>query len=168
MVGRYVTTRLGRSALLRGSTRSLRKIEWDHKMGTMNCVIRCIMRWDDMRYKMRWCKLSTPGAPTYILPVSPSITGSPLSPYTCRHPVHFNHPGNSAHPPSLNPLRSWLAVVVRNGFSNYRSYQVTELCIDGFVEREQSYRGLSFHPTGFRLWRFGSQSSSSEMTVTEM
>ena len=30
--------------------RSLRKSEWEQKMGMIECVIRCIIRW----YKMRW------------------------------------------------------------------------------------------------------------------
>jgi len=37
------------------------------------------MIWDT-RYKMR-CKLSTPGSPEYIPPVTPSISATPVSPY---------------------------------------------------------------------------------------
>ena len=35
-----------------------------------------MIRWYEMRYKMR-CKLSTPGSPEYIPPVTPSISATP-------------------------------------------------------------------------------------------
>jgi hypothetical protein len=35
-----------------------------------------MIRWYEMRYKMR-CKLSTPGSPDYIPPVTPSISATP-------------------------------------------------------------------------------------------
>ena len=78
-VRRYDTTRLRGSTQLRGSTRSLRKSEWDQKMRKMDSIIRCMI-WYEMRYKMR-CKLSTPGSPEYILPVTPSISATAVSPY---------------------------------------------------------------------------------------
>jgi hypothetical protein len=60
-----------------------------------------------MRYKMR-CKLSTPGSPQYILPVTPSISATPVSPNTRRRSVRFHHPGIAVHPPSSSPSPSSL------------------------------------------------------------
>ena len=65
--------------------RSVRKSEWDEKMRKIYCFISCIMGWDDMRYetsyRMRY-KLFIMGSPEYILPVTPSISATPVSLYT--------------------------------------------------------------------------------------
>jgi len=52
---------------------TLGKSEWDQKMGKLESVIRCMIKW----YRM----LSTPGSPKYILPVTPVISDIPLSLY---------------------------------------------------------------------------------------
>jgi hypothetical protein len=87
----------------REDPRSVGQSEWAQKMGQMYCVIRWIMRWNDMgwyemRYKMR-CNIWTPGSPEYIppcqsvnpyllwslyAPVTQSVSIISLSPYT-RH-----------------------------------------------------------------------------------
>ena len=87
MRGYDTTWRLG-STHLCGSTRSLRRSEWDQKMGKIECVIRCIMRWDtrcDASNLMR-------GLPNiYFLSLHPSPL--PLYPHT---------------PPSPSPSQSSL------------------------------------------------------------
>jgi len=54
-----------------------------------------------MQAEMR-CWLSTAGSPEYILPVVPSISVSPVTPYTCHCPVRLHHPCISVHQPSLS------------------------------------------------------------------
>jgi len=74
--------------------RNLGKSEWDQKHGNIECVFHCMMiRWDDV-YLPR-------GLPK-IYP--PSLSPSPLPLYLRTPPASF-------------PLPSWVAVVVRNGFS---------------------------------------------------
>jgi len=99
---------------------NVRQSKWDQKMQMMECIIRCMIRSHVMRYKMR-CKLGTLGSPKYILPVSLSISTTPVSPYIRRRPEYFHHPCNSRHAPSLSPLPGQLVMVVRNRCSHHSS-----------------------------------------------
>ena len=97
-----------------GSTLSFGQSEWDHMMRKMECIIHCMIGWwDEMRWDTRCgasldVSLSTLESPEYILPVTPSISVSPLSPYTCHCSVDLYHPCNSVHPPSPSPSPSSL------------------------------------------------------------
>jgi len=110
-VRRYDTPRLW------GSTWNLGKSKCDRKVGNIERVIHCIMRWGDVTYKIRY-KLSTLESPEYILPVTPSISVTPVYPFTSHCSVSFHHPYLAVHSPSLSSLLSWVAEVVRNGFSH--------------------------------------------------
>jgi hypothetical protein len=79
-VGRYDNTQQWGSTQLHGSTRSLGKSESDKMIEMIECVIHCIMRWNDMRYNIQ-CKLSTPESPEYLLSIVRTVSATPVSPY---------------------------------------------------------------------------------------
>jgi len=117
-VSRYDTTRIGES------TGKRRKSKWDQKMQRMECLIYCMiwwyeMRWDEMRWDEIWCQLSTPGVSWWY-----TTSHSVHLRYACIFvllpwPVTFHHLSIPVHLPSLSPLPSWLAVVVRIGVSRH-------------------------------------------------
>jgi hypothetical protein len=71
-VRRYNTTRLRGSTQLSGSTQSLGQSKWDHQMRKMECIIRWMIRWYDIK-----CRLSTSGHPKYLPQVTPFISATP-------------------------------------------------------------------------------------------
>jgi len=86
--------------------------EWDQKMGKIECVICCMIRWSEMRSIY-------PGVFQIYTPCGTAhICFHSISGHSCR-PAHFHYPGISAHLPSFSPLPSWMTVVVRNWLSNH-------------------------------------------------
>jgi hypothetical protein len=78
----------------REDPRNVGQSEWDQKMRKMECIIRCMIRWYEMRSIY-------PGVSRIYTPRRSAHLRYPCISVRLRRPVHLHHPCISVHPPSL-------------------------------------------------------------------